>query len=144
MLIYSMMVRPRRSLSVLDYPHLFSPMEWGRPRWNGEGSGWWGPPRVPWKLESLKGHAVSSQTNIQFKTVVYLLLGIIIPVWPISLPFFWYLAYRSTQVGGAPTQAALGTVGELERAQRLRETGAISQDEFERIKSDLIGGRRAG
>lgn len=28
-------------------------------------------------------------------TGLYVLLGALVPLWPISLPLFWYLAYRS-------------------------------------------------
>lgn len=30
--------------------------------------------------------------SFTFKAVVFFVLGLIVPLWPISLPFFWYLA----------------------------------------------------
>lgn len=33
--------------------------------------------------------------SFKFSTVVLLLLGLILPLWPITLPLFWFLAYRS-------------------------------------------------
>ncbi len=45
--------------------------------------------------------------TFSFATVVLLLLGVIVPLWPISLPLFWYFAYRSYKKGDAP--AAPGT-----------------------------------
>lgn len=34
-----------------------------------------------------------------FKAVVFFVLGLIVPVWPITLPLFWYLAYKSYKSG---------------------------------------------
>ena len=33
--------------------------------------------------------------SFTFSTIVFIILGLIVPIWPISLPFFWHLAYRS-------------------------------------------------
>ena len=44
--------------------------------------------------------------SFTFSTIVFIILGLIVPIWPISLPFFWYLAYRSYKRGDA---TALGT-----------------------------------
>ena len=33
--------------------------------------------------------------SFKFSTVIFLILGLIVPLWPISLPLFWYLAYQS-------------------------------------------------
>lgn len=36
------------------------------------------------------------KTNtFKFTTVILIILGLITPLWPISLPLFWFLAYRS-------------------------------------------------
>ena len=43
---------------------------------------------------------MSEQANsIKFFTITFIILGLIIPFWPISLPLFWYLAYRSYKKG---------------------------------------------
>lgn len=34
-----------------------------------------------------------------FKAVIYLVLGLIVPFWPLSLPVFWYLAYKAYKAG---------------------------------------------
>ncbi len=39
--------------------------------------------------------------SFTFSTIVFIILGLIVPIWPISLPFFWYLAYRSYKRGDA-------------------------------------------
>ena len=45
--------------------------------------------------------------SFTFSTIVFIILGLIVPIWPISLPFFWHLAYRSYKRGDA---TALGSV----------------------------------
>jgi hypothetical protein len=34
-----------------------------------------------------------------FKVIILFTLGLIVPVWPISLPIFWYLAWKSYKTG---------------------------------------------
>ena len=34
-----------------------------------------------------------------FKVIILFTLGLIIPFWPISLPIFWYLAWKSYKTG---------------------------------------------
>lgn len=33
--------------------------------------------------------------TFKFSTLVFLVLGLFIPFWPVSLPTCWYLAYRT-------------------------------------------------
>jgi hypothetical protein len=33
---------------------------------------------------------------VSAKTLIFIILGLIFPLWPISLPLFWYLAYKSS------------------------------------------------
>jgi cytochrome c-type biogenesis protein CcmH/NrfG len=37
--------------------------------------------------------------SFTFKAVVFFVLGLIVPLWPISLPLFWYLAYKHYKAG---------------------------------------------
>lgn len=37
--------------------------------------------------------------SFTFKAVVFFVLGLIVPLWPISLPLFWYLAWKSYKTG---------------------------------------------
>ena len=37
--------------------------------------------------------------SFKFSTFLWLLAGLFIPLWPISLPVCWYLAYRSYKSG---------------------------------------------
>jgi hypothetical protein len=34
-----------------------------------------------------------------FKVIVYFVLGLILPLWPFTLPIFWYLAYKAYKRG---------------------------------------------
>jgi len=37
----------------------------------------------------------ASEGSFKFSTIIFLILGLITPLWPITLPLFWFLAYRS-------------------------------------------------
>jgi hypothetical protein len=37
--------------------------------------------------------------SFKFSTLLWLIAGVIIPLWPISLPLCWFLAYRSYKSG---------------------------------------------
>ena len=78
--------------------------------------------------------------TVDFKTIVYMFLGIIVPFWPISLPWFWYLAYRTYKKGDTPMRS----LADLKEAEGLLESGTITQEQFERIKADVLGSSTAG
>lgn len=73
--------------------------------------------------------------SIDFKTIVFLLLGVIVPLWPISLPLFWYLAYRAYKRGDGPKRS----LADLREAEQLFQSGTITKEEFDRIKADTLG-----
>ncbi|MCX7192355.1 MAG: SHOCT domain-containing protein [Proteobacteria bacterium] len=76
------------------------------------------------------------QTNtIKFSTIMYFALGLIIPLWPITLPFFWWLAYKSYKKGSE----AGHSLTDLKNAKDLLEAGAINQKEFDAIKEKALG-----
>ncbi len=37
--------------------------------------------------------------KLTFKVIAYFAIGLIFPIWPISLPIFWYLAYKAYKRG---------------------------------------------
>lgn len=74
------------------------------------------------------------RNTFKFSTAIYLLLGIILPLWPITLPLFWFLAWRSYKGGHDPAP----TLTDLQSAKMLLDQGAISQNEFEKIKRKAI------
>ncbi len=39
--------------------------------------------------------AGDGSNSFKFSTFIYLVLGLFVPLWPISLPLLWYLAYKS-------------------------------------------------
>jgi hypothetical protein len=76
------------------------------------------------------------QTNtIKFKTIIFIILGLIIPLWPITLPLFWWLAYKSYKKGSD----AGHSLTDLKNAKDLLENGAINQEEFNAIKEKALG-----
>lgn len=70
------------------------------------------------------------KNTIKFSTVIWLILGLIIPFWPISLPLCWWAAHRSYKRGA--TRAA--SMDELHKANELLKAGAITPEEFARLK----------
>ena len=74
--------------------------------------------------------------TFSFSTIIFIILGLIVPIWPISLPLFWYLAYRSYKSGTAP--APVPSLADLQSAQDLLDRGTISQEEFDRIKANSL------
>ena len=70
------------------------------------------------------------ENTVKLSTVMLFAIGCIFPLWPISLPFFWWLAYRSYRKG-SPRQISLY---EVEKAKSLLDSGGISQAEFDALK----------
>ncbi|WP_220272538.1 SHOCT domain-containing protein [Alteromonas aestuariivivens] len=90
------------------------------------------------------------------KTLMFIILGLIVPLWPVSLPLFWYLAYRSSkedsqqkiEIARAGQGAVFAPVtqeksnkpslAELKDAKELLDSGIITQEEFDKIKADAL------
>lgn len=88
----------------------------------------------------------AEQSNtFKFSTFIYIVLGLIVPLWPFSLPFFWYLAYKSYKRGVDTIPNAThvthnpSAMEELEKAAHLRDQGLLSEDEFQQIKRKALG-----
>ena len=47
----------------------------------------------------LNGNEQTKPETFTFKVVAFFVLGLIVPLWPISLPIFWYLAWKSYKTG---------------------------------------------
>ena len=76
--------------------------------------------------------------TVKFSTVLFIGIGLFFPLWPISLPLFFWLAYRSYRKGG-PEPVSLY---QLQKAKTLLDDGGITKAEYEAIKSrarDLNG-----
>lgn len=86
--------------------------------------------------------------TFKFRTLVFIVLAIIIPLWLITLPLFLYLAYKSyaagrPQVQGAeqpkPSNAQQHVASEIEALHKLLVSGALSEEEFQTQKDRLLG-----
>lgn len=103
-------------------------------------------------VQGQREEAAASKVNqgvantFKFSTVVFIILGVIIPFWIITLPLFWFLAYRSYRQGrvadpaadasgGAPGPSALDAI---EKLKSLLDAGAITRDEFDAQKRKLL------
>lgn len=87
------------------------------------------------KKQMSKGKA----NTFKFSTIVFLILGLIIPLWPISLPIFWYLAYKSYSSGIVKEDhTSTGNLDELKKLKELLDLGVISQEEFDAKKRTLF------
>ena len=81
----------------------------------------------------------------KFKAILFVILGLVVPLWPISLPLFFYLAYRTYTSAGAPKVPAHASPNranfaeELVSWKRLLDDGTITQAEFEQQKQRLLG-----
>jgi hypothetical protein len=90
----------------------------------------------------------------KFRTIVFIILAVIIPAWPISIPLFLYLAFNSYKAGeiatGLSTQFSEGQqtvlqpirqskADEITALHQLLKSGALTQDEYDAEKSKVLG-----
>jgi len=73
--------------------------------------------------------------TFKFSTFLWVAAGLLIPLWPISLPVCWFMAYRSYKAG----QPGTGSLAELHSAAELNKSGVLSDEEFQKIKSKTLG-----
>lgn len=79
------------------------------------------------------------KNTFKFGTIIFLILGLIVPLWPISLPLFWFLAYGSYK-SGKPFQSvtAVTELDELKKLKALFDSKAITEEEFNIKKAQLL------
>ncbi|MBK9990655.1 MAG: hypothetical protein IPP19_07990 [Verrucomicrobia bacterium] len=82
--------------------------------------------------------------TVKFSTLMLLILGLFIPLWPISLPVCWYFAYKSYKRGegiaGIDGDSGGGSsLDEIKKAKALYDAGAIDLGEYEKIKRRHLG-----
>lgn len=53
------------------------------------------PPPIPVQPQVAKQTTVVEGGSFKFGTFVWIVVGLIVPLWPISLPICWFFAYRS-------------------------------------------------
>lgn len=78
--------------------------------------------------------AGETANTFKFGTFLWFIAGLLIPLWPISLPVCWFMAYKSYKSGDAPA----GNISDLQSAVELHKQGIISDAELEKIKSRTI------
>lgn len=72
--------------------------------------------------------------TFKFSTLVFVLLGLFLPLWPITLPLFFWLAYKSYKKG-APD---VSNIRDIKTAKELLDAGVISQAEFDELKAQFL------
>lgn len=79
----------------------------------------------------------------KFRTVVFVVLAFVVPLWIVTFPLFLFLAYRSYVAGKPSAGAAQANTAtrseEIGALHALLQKGALSQDEFEAEKRKLLG-----
>jgi len=75
--------------------------------------------------------------TFKFSTFLWIAAGLLIPLWPVSLPVCWFFAYRSYQAGSRPSP----TLPDLQAAAELHKSGNLSDAEFQKIKSQTLASR---
>ena len=73
--------------------------------------------------------------TFKFSTFLWLAAGLFIPLWPISLPFCWFMSYRSYKNGSTTT----GNLSDLQAAVELHKSGNLSDDDLKRVKIRTLG-----
>lgn len=93
--------------------------------------------------------------SFKFSTVIWIIVGLLLPLWPISLPLCFWMAYKSYQNGEHDEQdssvtekaSAVAEVIQPERdkalntvkeAKELLDAGAITEEEFSKIKNEAL------
>lgn len=66
------------------------------------------------------------------ETVVFIILALLVPLWPISLPILGYLAYKSYLKG--EQECSGSSLEDVRKAKELLNAGVINQAEFDAIK----------
>lgn len=104
------------------------------------------------------GRAGEKTNTWKFRTIVFTILAVIIPAWPISIPLFLFLAYRSYKAGEIATglstqysemtssrqQTVPHSVGQSKTDQiaalhQLLKSDALTQDEYDSEKRRILG-----
>ena len=86
----------------------------------------------------------------KFRTVVLVIFAFIVPLWPVTLPLFLFLAYRSYKAGSlpeadskhlapvSPFPSSTDKAQEIAALHDLLNKGALTQEEFEQQKRKIL------
>jgi cell division septal protein FtsQ len=84
------------------------------------------------------------QNTFKFRTVIFLILGLIIPLWLITLPLFWFFAYKSYKDGvpvntiDTSSKITYSNLDELKKLKELLDSGVLNQEEYDTEKKHLL------
>ncbi|EGQ7999750.1 SHOCT domain-containing protein [Vibrio vulnificus] len=93
--------------------------------------------------------------SFKFSTVIWIIVGLLLPLWPVSLPLCFWMAYKSYQNGEQDEQYSSVTVetpaieepiqpekfktlNAVKEAKELLDSGVITEEEFNKIKSEAL------
>jgi len=94
-----------------------------------------------------------NRETIKLPTVIFFTLGLIVPLWIVTLPLFWFLAYRdykspkgkplfntidSLASSPAPKQTASQHYASLDKLAELKEKGILNEEEFSAEKAKIL------
>lgn len=96
-----------------------------------------------------------NEDSIKFSTVVFFVLGLIIPFWIITLPLCWFIAYRTFKSGdGTPINKAEAESNKqsifarktspdskfenIEKLKLLLDSGALTEEEYKVEKAKIL------
>jgi len=93
-----------------------------------------------------------NEDTIKISTVVFFVLGLIIPLWIITLPLFWFISYRTFKSGqGTPIikndsikskviyeHSNNSKFDDIEKIKTLLDSGALTESEFETEKAKIL------
>ncbi|WP_042118409.1 hypothetical protein [Rhizobium etli] len=75
--------------------------------------------------------------SFKLSTFIWIAAGLLVPLWPISLPICFYFAYRSFKDGTPPS----GSLTDLQTAVELHKSGNLSDEELRAIRAKSLVGR---
>lgn len=109
-----------------------------------------------WLVVSLVKSSSGEVANTwKFRTVILVILAFVVPLWPVTLPLFLFLAYRSYKAGSEPQpqlvpaiasgtaeRNSAGKAQEIAALHELVAKGALTQAEFDAEKQKILGAQR--
>lgn len=93
-----------------------------------------------------------NEDTVKISTIVFFVLGLIIPIWIVTLPLCWFISYRTFKSGeGTPiskNESTKRTVtheqnnnskfDDLAKIKALLDSGALTEAEFEAEKAKIL------
>lgn len=102
--------------------------------------------KLPGAQENSVTHEIAN--TFKFRTVIFIILSLIVPLWIVTLPLFLFLAYKSYVAGvpqtqiieqSKPSMTLQNVASEIEALHKLFTAGVLSEAEFQTQKDRLLG-----